>query len=143
MKALFTRNNSPLSRLIRFLTREDVSHCAIESGPVVYHSNLLGGVHLETSKHFRSRNIVVYEVELADNLARLEHALDKYELAGYDYLGLIYLGLRCVLRFLPKANLWQSSGMLLCTEWAQEVIEGEMDSSMTPYQLYKHLKGDL
>lgn len=136
MHILFTRNSSFLSRLIRYLTKEEVSHCVIEQGGVVFHSNLLGGVHLETGTHFHRKNETVYSLEAGAGVGKIEAALERYELSGYDFGGLFYLGLRCVLPFLPKANLWQSSGMMLCTEWVQEALGQKPDPSLTPYKLY-------
>lgn len=138
MRALFTRNSSPVSKLIRFLTGEQVSHCAVESSGIIYHSNFYG-VHMETSRHFRAVNEVVYETEVSGSDALLITKFDAYEFTGYDFSGLAYLGLRSVFRFLPKANLWQQSGMFLCTEWVEEVTGQEHDASLTPYQLYQLL----
>lgn len=139
MQILFTRNNSILSRLIRFLTGEGVSHCAVRSGPLVIHSNLYGP-HIESYEHFNKKSTVVYSVDVEFSEERLYQLLGRYESSTYDFAGLIYLGIRCMFPFLPKANLWQHTGMYLCTEWVQEILGTEIDSSITPYKLYRSLK---
>lgn len=58
----------------------------------------------------------------------------------YDFGALFYLALRVLFPWLPKKNLWQTSGMFLCTEWVTEVLEGEEDSMITPYKLFLRLK---
>jgi len=66
-------------------------------------------------------------------------AVDSYEGSMYDYGAFLYIGLKCLLPFLPKINLWQTTGMFLCTEWVQEVLGREIDSMITPYKLYELL----
>jgi hypothetical protein len=58
----------------------------------------------------------------------------------YDFTGLLYMGLRYLLPFLPRHNLWAISGSFLCTELITEVIDGEEDPDITPYNLYLSLK---
>lgn len=140
MRILFTRSGTPLSRAIRAVTKEPVSHCAIQLGELVVHSNLYG-VHLETLHYFQTHSEIVYEVDIPDNIEGLHNSLDRDEGKWYDIGALLYLGLRYVIPCLPKKNLWQCSGMYLCTEFVTEVINGEADSLVTPYQLYVKLTG--
>lgn len=139
MNILFTATNTWLSRIIRFCTKEPVSHCALEYGDWVIHSNLLG-VHVESKVTFRLSANVVFSVAVIDNHDSVMAALSKYEGSFYDFGALLYMGLRYLLPFLPGHNLWQSNGMFLCTEWITEVIDGEEDSSITPYGLYLELR---
>lgn len=136
MYILFTRNNSIVSRMIQAVTRENVSHCAIEHGGFVYHSNFLG-VHIETTHHFYTNNEVMYSVETDRSVDALRDAVSEHEGKMYDFGGILYIALRYWLPFLPKANLWQSTGMLMCTEWVEEVLgNGIPDAELTPYKLY-------
>jgi len=139
MKVLFTSSNSPLSRLIRKITGEQVSHCALRVYDCVIHSNLLG-VHMEPFESFNSS--IIESVELPDNLEKVINLLAKYDGNFYDFGALFYLGLRSLFPFLPKANLWQTTGMFLCTEWITEVVDGKENSMITPHQLYLKLKGE-
>jgi hypothetical protein len=72
--------------------------------------------------------------------------MGKINHQGYDYPALIHLGIRYYLKAklgipIPKVNLWQISGMWTCTEFASKVILGEVDSMITPWQLYIKLGG--
>lgn len=149
MKILFVRNKLPLSRMICDLTKENASHTAIEfSAGFVIHANLKG-VHLEGAKNFRKNNEVTYELSpenpsQLENPEKLNSLLEKYEFSLYDFGGLLFIGFCFMLRAwfripLPKQNLWQASGMFLCTEWVQTYIDEEVDSMITPYKLYKKL----
>jgi hypothetical protein len=143
MKILFTRGDNPLSSLICKLTKEDVSHCALQYGEWVLHANFYG-VHWEAYAHFSKACEVVHTVEVADDLPRLVGLAAQYAgRARYDFMGLAYLGLRMALRLiglhLPKKNLWQMSGMFLCTEWVSLYANLEADSEITPFKLYERL----
>jgi hypothetical protein len=138
MRILFTRSNSLLSRLIRKVTGEPVSHCALECSGWVIHSNLRG-LHVELPQTFLRKSEIVYSVEIPYDMGLVMHALSKYEGKGYDIGALLYLGLRSLLPFLPKKNLWQSTGLFLCTEWVTQVLSGREDHMITPYGLYKRL----
>jgi hypothetical protein len=82
------------------------------------------------------------EIETKSNI---EEKCKKYDKSWYDmgagfFIGLSFLARRYLKIPLPKVNLWQSSGMFICTEWATESI-GEVDSMITPYGLYLKLGG--
>jgi len=138
---IFTRSCSPLSLLIRRVTREPVSHVGILlGGRWVIHSNLLG-VGIDNLKSFLdsgSEIVFIHPTGLgADSIL---DALADTDTSLYDFLGLLYLGLRGLLPFLPSQNLWQVTGMYICTEWVTEVLDKHPDSNITPYQLYKQLQ---
>lgn len=137
MEILFTRSNSPLSRIIRHLTKEPVSHCAISINGWIIHSNLYG-IHADPIEKFTSE--VIYRVPVEYNAEALISALAAYQGKHYDFGALLYLGLRSVCPVLPKKNLWQTTGMFLCTEWVTTVLDEKEDSMITPYQLYLKLK---
>lgn len=140
MQILFTTSNSLLSRLIRRVTKEPVSHCAIAHNNWVIHSNLLG-VHMELASTFTKHSKVVHSVQIPENMDKLMHVMSQYDQRPYDFGALLYLGLRFCMPFLPAKNLWQTTGMFLCTEWVTEFLFGGEDHTITPYQLYLRLKG--
>jgi len=148
MRLLFTKSTKPLSIAIRDVTNEPVSHVALEfpEWNIIVHSNLLG-LHIEWADHFKSECEIIYilEADFQDDKERLGRLLDQYELSFYDFGALFFLcGAILAKRYLklplPKTNLWQSSGMFLCTEWVTEYVTGEEDSLITPYKLYVKLK---
>lgn len=126
-----------MSRVIRCITGEDVSHCALRVHGWILHSNLYG-VHAVLPQDFHGE--VVYSIEVAYNPEAVVRALAEYQGRAYDFGALLYLALRICCPWLPKQNLWQSSGMFLCTEWVTQVVDGRADSMITPYQLYQRLK---
>lgn len=138
MRILFTKNNSIVSRLIRRVTGEPVSHCVVDCGGWIIHSNFLG-VHVELIQSFEKSSEIVFECGIPYDTQRVMSALAAHEGAMYDFGGMAYLGLKCLFPFLPKKNLWQHTGMYLCTEWVTEILDGRPDSMITPYQLYLKL----
>jgi hypothetical protein len=139
MRILFTKSDMIMSRLIRKVTGESVSHCVIQHGDYVIHSNLWG-VHSQRFDDFLDHSYIVEQVEIPDDDQRLLALFLKRERSGYDFGAMLYLGLRCLFPILPKKNLWQSSGMYLCTEWVSEFVDNEADSMITPYGLFLKIK---
>jgi hypothetical protein len=144
MFILFTTSKYPTSWLIRKITGEDCSHCAIQIGKQVIHCNFLG-VQKEKYEDFIKKNQVkhsmFYAGTMVENLTA-DGFFDRYKSAKYDFFALIYLGLRYLLPFMPKVNLWQTTGMFMCTEFITEVLEGKENSLLTPHQLYIRLKNN-
>lgn len=138
MQILFTRSNSLLSRIIRGVTGEQVSHCALQAGGFVVHCNLLG-LHIEEARSFKQKSTVVYTIGIVDDYTRLFLLFATYRHSQYDFGALFYLGLRYLCPWLPKVNLWQTTGMFLCTEWISKYLRGEEYSMLTPSQLYTEL----
>lgn len=154
MKVLFTKSNKIGSRLIRAVTGEDISHCAITvlEDTHVLHSST-SGVTLLPIEEFISTNDVVRQIELPSLMTSEEdeiyndiNIINKYLGKPYDYMAFIYLGIRLSLRFLgistPKVNLFNISGMFICTELVDEVVDiGEYNKELlTPGQLYDILE---
>lgn len=137
MRILFTRNSTLLSRLICRVTREPVSHCALHYGDFVIHSNLWG-VHCQPVGTFTSD--VIYSLDVPDRPDAVIAGLAKYQGSAYDFGALLYLGLRALFPSLPKQNLWQSSGLFLCTEWVTTILNDKADSMITPYRLFLELE---
>jgi hypothetical protein len=141
----FTRSNLIMSRVIRGVTGEDVSHCAIIVDNLwVIHSNFKG-VNAEYIGDFTEVNTIVDRIPYNGNRERILDMLEDYHSSSYDFWAMIYSGLllilhRCVPRFIPKQNLWQTSGMFICTEFLSKVIFNQEDSLITPGQLREKLR---
>lgn len=141
----FTRSDYYMSKLIRSITGEPVSHCVIIlDGMWVVHSNFYG-VHVEHIYNFQKHSEIVYKILLPNSkLEEFYTKFDKFNGNGYDFGGMIFLGLSLVLRkhfpkYVPKQNLWQQSGMFMCTEFITELVDNKEDSLITPYQLYQKI----
>ena len=145
MNVLFTKSNSILSKAIRWITKESMSHTAIELDGLVFHSNLLG-VHVEGSKRFRASCTVIEELEVPESLPiHLVPTFEEYDGDWYDFGAFLFLGMFLFLntRFkvkLPKNNDLQSKNAFICTEFVSRVLCNETDSMITPYGLYLELK---
>ena len=146
MKILWTKSNLPLSVLIQKVTHEPVSHVGILLNGKVIHSNMRG-LSITKEADFRKSLDVVYEIEMPfdseaeDKLLKL---IDRDKGNFYDIGALVFLGicftLRAVFKIpLPKHNLWQATGMFLCTEWVSKALNDKEDSMITPYGLYLKL----
>lgn len=148
MRVLFTTSDSAFSRLIRHITGEPVSHVAIQLAPGICIHSALWGVRIVPASAFRKKNRIVYEIEWPAALQKcgapqraVQRATGQYDFGAFAFLGLA-LALRRYLRLpLPKSNLWQSTGMHLCTEWAALALGQKPDALLTPYKLYLALKG--
>lgn len=152
MRILGTRKDCCISKLICELTEEPISHVALEFPAVGYiiHSNMMG-VHRVDSNKFRRENRVIATatpyVETADEAGEIEEVskiLEKWGKAKYDRGAFVFLGICLWLRRhfnipLPKSNLWQTTGMFLCTEFVSNKINQKENSMMTPWQLMRSL----
>lgn len=139
MQILFTTSNYPTSYLIRKITGDDCSHVALffEEDQCVVHCNFLG-MQRESKESFIKHNQIIHTIHTTYNKTSIE-VYEQYKGVKYDYAALLYLGLRYLCRLLPKANLWQSSNLFLCTEFVTEVLEKTPDSLVTPHQLYNKM----
>lgn len=136
IKILFTKSNKIGSYLIRKVLKEPVSHCAILTEDTVVHSTITKGIVAEPLKDFLKCNQILYVVDLPGQDFKMTKG-------SYDYGALSYLVIKYLLEMihikLPKKNLWQATGMYLCTEYITEVIDMKEHSLITPYKLYKRL----
>lgn len=143
VKILFTTSVWPTSSLIRWVTGDDCSHCVLYQDGEVIHSSFKGVVR-QPVREFLKTNKVLHAVGVKGLDIDLKVLEEKYKDSGYDYGALFYLALRAAFPLVPKVNLWQTSGMFLCTEFLTHVIKEEEDSLITPHQLYAKLtKGAL
>jgi hypothetical protein len=146
MQVIFTKNNTFISKLIRKVTKEPVSHCGILVNDTVIHSNFLG-LQIEPLLKFKKHSEIVFRVQLnADDemLGKAEKLKTTKRRSFYDYGAITFLAISLILRNyfkvpLPKSNLWASTGMYLCTELVTKVVYSEEDAMITPYKLYKKL----
>ena len=142
---LFTTSNKFMGRLIRTVTGEPVSHCAIKYHSIVIHSSF-SGVNVERYDSFCLHSQVVFEVPVEDRPEILEALLADTDTAMYNLPGLIWSGLSLLAHkvfpwIVPKRNLWKITGMYMCTEFVTKFLYGEEDSMITPYKLYLRLIG--
>jgi hypothetical protein len=75
---------------------------------------------------------------------RKRHKIASHKNKPYDFLALVYLGIRYAAKKylglpLPKVNLWAISGMYNCVELVSELAYDKEDSLLTPYKLYLKL----
>ena len=143
MQILFTTGRTWLSRTICDVLDEPVSHVAVLCGDTVFHSNLLGA-RLETERDFMKSHSVVARYTVPDAAQRILDVAARRRRAAYDFGALLFLGVTfAVRRYLkipmPRQNLWQTTGMFICTELVTEVIDGSEDSLCTPYGLLRRL----
>lgn len=145
MRIIFTRNNTIVSRAIREVTREPVSHVALVLyGKYVVHSNFLG-TRIESLEKFNRHSAIYEYIDVPPEHVCMGRVLEALSTGrGYDFPGMFYLGIRTLtprwLRdTLPKANLWNVSGLFICTELVTYILSGKPDSMITPHQLYLQL----
>lgn len=143
VKILWTKNKLPLSHLICAVTKEPVSHVVVCQHGQVMHASITG-VKTIPEEVFRKKNTIVFELEGQVPDSWFSEQVLRWVNKPYDLGAMFFLGISLLLRRylklpLPKSNLWQSSGMFLCTEWASLVTEEKADSMITPFGLYKRL----
>jgi hypothetical protein len=142
MRILLTTSDNWVSNAIRYLTKEPASHIALCQGSFVFHSTFTGMEITTTDEFFRTRKLVAScDVDKFSYPLLMETLSRKH---SYDFPGLLYLGLRYLCKRylgvkLPKANLWNISGIYTCTEFVTRVVFGMEDTLITPYQLYLKL----
>jgi len=147
MKILLTKTNGIFSKLIMSITKEDCSHISIEFPElgVVCHANMLG-VHLEWSKNFRKKNILVDELVLNPDFQteeRLGVILERYEFKPYDFIVFLYTGLNIIFKGLLNTVIQQEIGSpyaFTCTEFVEEFFNLDIKFPTTPRQLFDIIK---
>lgn len=141
IEVAFTTSDHYLSQIICDITGENVSHCIlIIDRKWVIHSNI-SGVHAEYIESFLEHSKIVTRIELPQvSESQVLRSLDKYHGKWYDFGALLFSGLILITRkyfpkLVPKQNLWQTTGMFLCTEFVSETLFHQEDSLITPGQL--------
>ena len=147
VKIIFANGTSVISDIIRWCTDEPISHVALLlDDKWVVHSNLRG-VNLEHIDHFKKSYSIYSITPPVTPTIDVDKELVNSSFKYYDIFAIMWLGLRYVLKKatglkIPKVNLWQVTGLFLCTEWVSFIMQGKEDSTITPFQLYtKYVKG--
>ena len=147
MRVLGTKNKQGKwgSRLIMWALDEPISHVSLECNGLVFHSSINRGVHIQPLMQFLEENIVVEYVDVEFDWDRLLRTTSRNWKKKYDKASFLWLGIRALLKKifgikLKKANLWNITGMYICTEWVTKVIDNKEDSDITPMQLIERLK---
>jgi len=149
IEILGTTRDEFLSKMIRKVTKEPISHVAIRVGDMVIHSNR-HGVHYQTYSFFEQDNIIIKRLKLKSSLEESlleEHIKERsweYEGKQYDFTVLLYLGIRLALRNylnipLEKDNLWDVSNMYICTELVGDLTGFRENEMLTPDGLLKEM----
>ncbi|MDX1373362.1 MAG: hypothetical protein R3321_12885 [Nitrososphaeraceae archaeon] len=150
IKILGTTRQSYFSKLIRKVTKGQISHIAIEIfGLIVVQSNLRG-FNIRSSAYFREHNDIIIEliptfiVKKQEIIDRFDFITRKYEDSWYDFGAFMFQGIALTLRNifkipLPKSNLWQSTGMFLCYELVSKIIKKKENPMLTPDKYLEEL----
>lgn len=147
MQIIFTTSEKPMARLIRWATGECCSHVAIQHGDQVYHSNFFG-VNRVSIEEFLKENTVMHMVEIENSYPNTQKLYEMYHNEDdkyYDIGALLFVGMMILIRkttglqIIPKQNLWQSTGMYMCTEFVTKYVDGKADSLITPHKLYERI----
>lgn len=145
MEIIFTKQDVVISRLIRKVTGEPVSHVAFIYMGNVYHSNHKGA-SICTLKKFRKTSEIVYRLKLPKKYDLCFHyQFARLEDSAYDLPAALYAGWRILLnKYLgiafPAVNKFNFKNAYMCTELAQKVMKIDVDSFITPYALYLKIK---
>lgn len=154
MTLIFTKNNSILSRIIRWGLKEPCSHFGVVfDGKFLMHSNLLG-VQLCWLNTFLKKSEIVLSIDYDLNVESEEYVysclLNRFDGRGYDFGAFFYFAWRAFLfRFFkkpfPSVNKLNCKDSFLCTEIASflplEMVKNKEYDLISPYRLYLMLKG--
>ena len=94
-KILFTTSVWPTSWLIRKITKEDCSHCALYINGRVVHCNFKGFT-VEPIETFLKHNTVLHAISVKGLDLSVKELQLRYGTAKYDYGALLYLALRYI-----------------------------------------------
>ena len=141
MRLLFTKGRGLIGRTVAWALESEMSHVVIEYNGLVFHSNFWG-VHAMPIEQFLQKATVIQVIETDLTWRELMTTFNKYWHSKYDFLAFAHVGVRALLKKaglkLPKANLWQVTGMFLCTEWVSRTLHGT-EQTLTPEQLFERL----
>jgi len=135
---LFTKSDRIGSKIICGVTKEQVSHVALEYNGYVIHSNFCYGVNIQPTSKFKKDNNIVFQVPIRLGKADLLKIISENIGRRYDYLAFVMIALR-YLHILPKkVDIRGISGALICTEFLTKILTND-ERLLTPGQLYKEL----
>lgn len=142
---LFSTTDAPLSRVIRWMSNSEVSHCGfgvlIDGARFVADSAILGCEMVARDRWLKGRKLVHEFVVPEDHLPDLWRVLSPLG-AGYDYSGMLgYLPI-WIARWCGRKirNPWASPTLNVCTEYVIRVMQHEenivMWKALDPEALY-------
>jgi hypothetical protein len=148
----FSKNNKIFSKIIRWATRSNVSHCYIvinhRSNPewkLVSHAQGLN-VHYVSYQHFAQCNEIIQEIEvpITEELAKKAEEL-RWTKSGTPYGWLQVLGYVWVLfgKWIGKSwknPLADGGHTHVCVEWVAVQIGLDHAETMTPEDIRKQLE---
>ena len=153
MKVVFSKNDLIGSYVIRLLSNDHArlgdtpSHMALIFWDSLVIESVIGdGVRLNFYPTFLKKNKIVAEFEMINSDSKSNYNLvaSKFHGRKYDYLGVLWFALQIILHKVFKVKLkknpFSSNTALFCNEVIEPLL-GYSVSSMTPYQLLKHLSG--
>ena len=128
MKLIWTKNNLPLSLLIRAVTGEESSHFAMvfqsAAKGLMFQSNLIG-THPKFFYSAKKTFTVVHELDLPLTPEQENELWDiviqEYDGRGYDFLGALYTGFFVLRERIfkiprPAINKWGDPKRFYCNE---------------------------
>jgi hypothetical protein len=148
MRIIFTRSKKWGSRLIRWVTGEDISHVALLTDDGVIVHARFDGVDIDGPEYFAHTNYMVRQykyVGSADTrvLSRRALMLEGY---SYDKLAFFSLGFRLLLLrtfglVSKKMASYARKHQYICTEFVDTIIgEHESNGQLTPGQLEQQIR---
>lgn len=157
MKIIFTKNNYPLSYLIRAITGESVSHLAVVFDDVFLVELNLFGVSMHYFNKFKKKQKIVHEVDIPLDIEKEDKIwramIEVYGLYKYDTMFLLYSAFCVIVRRLFKKEIKKKvlddSDKALCYELIILLqnnfkfnfgIEENKKHLLTPGRVYNKLK---
>ena len=146
IRILGTTRNEFFSGLIRDITKEPISHIALQVGDHVIHSDRRGVV-MDKLSDFVKKNGIICSARprtyfyVKQVTKYIQKTFPKYIGRKYDFFALWFMAFRFILRLwfkipLPKDNLWNVSNMYICTELVNDIAGLEAEAAMlTPLGL--------
>lgn len=135
MRVIATKNNSIMSRLIRWVTSQPASHFAIVfDEKFVFHSNLLGA-HPEFFTSFKKRNEIVesevFFLTLEQEESVYQSIIKTFDGKGYDFGAFLFAGIYRLANKLfnveiPYRNKWNGKNKFLCTEIVEALLSTDL-----------------
>jgi len=137
---IFTSNDDFMSNLIKWTTQEPISHVALRIGDDVIHS-IASGLKKQSYASFCQEYNIFDEIQMERVIINIPKYSPEYDMGAFLFLGLCLILRRYLKIPLPKSNLWQVTGMYLCSEFVSKMIFDQERSMLTPGGLYKLLGG--
>ena len=155
MRVVFTKCDTPISKLIRWGLEEPISHVGFEfDNSLVVHSSI-SGICIQTSSKFYSENTKVFSVDIltVNDREALSTLIKKSRYKFYDYPAFLYLCWRGFLKKFfnknfPRKNKFNIRNSEICTEVIGLIKDIDLQNKLknvdlsitSPYQLYLLIK---